>query len=225
MYTIYKHTAPNGKVYIGATSLDVKDRFGRNGSKYSTQYFGEAIKLYGWDLIKHEILYEGLTKEEADYMEKEMIKKYRSNEREYGYNIAIGGVRGEHSQLTREKMSKTRKGRPLSDNHRRALSDALKGKQVSESHREHLRASHLGYVMPQSQKDKISASCKGKGTKAVLMLDMQETVLRRFESLMEAGKAVNAKSLGNISSCCKGKRKQSYGYKWKYEDLERREEK
>lgn len=218
MYTVYMHTAPNGKVYIGATSLKVENRYGKNGSKYNNQYFGEAIRLFGWDKIKHEILFENLTKEEADRIEKDLISKYKSDKKEFGYNIACGGFNAPQPQIVREKMSKTRKGRPLSESHKKALSESRKGKPLSEQHRKSISISHMGYKMPQKQKDKISASCKGKGTKAVVMLDMSEKVIKKFQSIVEASQAVRAKSTSNISSCCKGKRKIAYGYKWKYAD-------
>ena len=47
-YTVYKHTTPNGKVYIGMTGRDPEDRW-RNGAGYGqTVPFARAIKKYGW---------------------------------------------------------------------------------------------------------------------------------------------------------------------------------
>ena len=64
-YIVYKHTSPSGKVYIGITGRTVKERWGKNGNGYKyCPYFYRAIKKYGWDNIKHEILYEGLTEDE-----------------------------------------------------------------------------------------------------------------------------------------------------------------
>lgn len=62
MYTVYKHTTPSGKVYIGITGRAVEKRW-ENGSGYkSNKYFYSAIKKYGWDNIKHEIVCTGLSK-------------------------------------------------------------------------------------------------------------------------------------------------------------------
>lgn len=86
MYSIYKHTAPNGKVYIGQTKLPLYKRW-VNGSGYSNQtVFYKDILAFGWDNIKHEVLEEVATKEEAKERERYYILKYRSNEPEYGYN-------------------------------------------------------------------------------------------------------------------------------------------
>lgn len=63
-YCVYKHTSPSGKVYIGQTSINPLDRW-QNGKGYKKQAFYNAIKKYGWENIKHEILYDNLTKEEA----------------------------------------------------------------------------------------------------------------------------------------------------------------
>ena len=62
---VYKHTAPNGKVYIGITGFDPKYRW-LNGRGYSMQsVFFNAIVKYGWINFKHEILFTDLTKEDA----------------------------------------------------------------------------------------------------------------------------------------------------------------
>lgn len=92
MYCVYKHTFPNNKVYIGITSLNPLRRWKQNGMGYKGQRFVfNAILKYGWDNIKHEILYSNLTKEEACQKEIELIAEYKSNNRKYGYNISIGG--------------------------------------------------------------------------------------------------------------------------------------
>ena len=59
-YKVYKHTFPNGKIYIGITSKkNVKRRWGNGGSGYKDQtYMRNAINKYGWENVKHEILYE-----------------------------------------------------------------------------------------------------------------------------------------------------------------------
>lgn len=94
-YILYKHTAPNGKVYIGITCKTPAARWGPNGNGYKlSPHFWKAICKYGWDNLTHEILLFGLTKEEACEKEREYIKKYRSNEQKYGYNMTSGGEGG-----------------------------------------------------------------------------------------------------------------------------------
>lgn len=89
-YIVYKHTCPNKKVYIGVTCRNPSYRW-NNGKGYIGQMFYNAILKYGWDNIKHEILFDSLTKEEAEAKEVELIAAYKSNQREHGYNISSGG--------------------------------------------------------------------------------------------------------------------------------------
>lgn len=92
MYKVYKHTCPNGKVYIGITKQKPERRWGVNGRGYKeNEYFYRAIKKYGWENIKHEIIAEGLTEDEADAMEIDLISKYRATDKNCGYNQHFGG--------------------------------------------------------------------------------------------------------------------------------------
>lgn len=90
-YFLYKHTAPNGKVYIGITKQVPQKRW-LNGKGYAAnEHFYNAIKKYGWNNIKHDILFSNLTKEEACKKEIELIAFYNSNNSSYGYNNSSGG--------------------------------------------------------------------------------------------------------------------------------------
>lgn len=98
-FIIYKYTSPNGGVYIGQTSKSIDDRAGSNGERYvvlnkeTGEYFqpliARAILKYGFDNFKKEVLYEGLTSEEADEKEIELISYYKENG--VCYNICSGG--------------------------------------------------------------------------------------------------------------------------------------
>ena len=91
-YTVYMHKNKiNGKVYIGVTSQNIKWRFGKEGEQYKNQPFYKAIQKYGWNNFEHIILYENLTKKEAGLKEFETIKKYKSHQKKFGYNIKLGG--------------------------------------------------------------------------------------------------------------------------------------
>lgn len=74
-YIVYKHTSPSGGVYIGITSQEPERRWRSDGSGYrQNTHFYNAIKKYGWDAFKHEILFEGLELDEALRIEKELIQ-------------------------------------------------------------------------------------------------------------------------------------------------------
>lgn len=94
-YILYKHTAPNGKVYIGITCKSAVSRWGADGSGYKRNpHFWSAIQKYGWDNIKHEIILSGLSKDEACDKEREYISRYNANDHNHGYNMTSGGESG-----------------------------------------------------------------------------------------------------------------------------------
>ena len=77
-YIVYCHTNKiNNKKYIGQTCRSLEIRSGKNGHQYhACTYFGNAIQKYGWDNFEHEILFEDLSKESADRIEKNINSNF-----------------------------------------------------------------------------------------------------------------------------------------------------
>ena len=182
-WTVYIHTAPNGKKYVGITSQKPEARWG-HGSKYKkNKHFYNAIKKYGWDNFEHKILCSGLNVAQAGCIEQTFIRGLDLRNPANGYNNSIGGEKGalgfHHSEETREKM-KGRipwcKGKHLSEETKRKLSEAhkgkspwCKGKHLSEETKRKLSESHKGQKSPmkgkhlsEETKRKLSQSHKGK---------------------------------------------------------------
>lgn len=95
MYIVYKHSFGN-KNYIGFTSLSLEERLHKH--YLNTQYgidtnFYRAIRKYGLDNIRSEILYECYDREEAIKKEIEYINFYDSYR--FGYNMTEGGDGGD----------------------------------------------------------------------------------------------------------------------------------
>ena len=92
-YKVYIHkNLINGKVYIGQTHKTLQERSGLNGKNYKgCPRFYEDIEKYGWDNFDHKVLYDNLSCEEANKLERELIKQYKSLDSNYGYNVASGG--------------------------------------------------------------------------------------------------------------------------------------
>jgi group I intron endonuclease len=211
MYIVYKHTnLHNGKVYIGITSTDVKKRWG-NGSGYlKTPVFWNAIQKYGWNSFSHEILFDNLSQEEAEQKEIELIALYKSNHRDFGYNVQNGGsTSGKHSLETRMKISESNKGKSLSPEARERISNTLKGRK-----------------MPLEVRQKISDSLKGeksywygkespnKGRKAT-----PEEIQRKSEA--HKGKILSEETKHKISESLKGEKSVWYGRKHTQESIEK----
>lgn len=141
-YTVYMHTCPNGKKYIGITRISVYKRWRNDGAGYSTQqFFTRAIQKYGWHNIMHEILFENMTREEAEHKEIELIALHKSNDPKYGYNVTSGGdgssgIIGEHhhsfgkprTDEVKQKLRMARIGKKASQETRCKMGEQRKGK-------------------------------------------------------------------------------------------------
>lgn len=119
-WVVYKHTSPSNKVYIGITSKSPADRWA-SGFGYEHQvYFFRAIVKYGWINFKHEILFEGLSKKEAEEKEIELIAQYNAADLNFGYNIDLGGDLHRLSMEARQNISKAKRGKKWSERQRLA---------------------------------------------------------------------------------------------------------
>ena len=82
---IYKTTFPNGKIYIGQQRVEDRNYFG-SGVECT-----RAIKKYGKENLTKEILRTGIDNQETlDIWEKVFILKFKSYDKNIGYNIIIG---------------------------------------------------------------------------------------------------------------------------------------
>lgn len=153
-YIIYKHTFPNNKVYIGVTSQTPERRWQKGKGYIDQEYVYKAIQKYGWENIKHEILYVDLTYEEANKLEYELISiVYKSYLRENGYNIDMGGFKKyKTSEETRKKLSLLNKGK----------NNPMYGKAVSDETKKKLSESLKNKPRTKEWKEKISKALKGK---------------------------------------------------------------
>ena len=199
MWKLYIHTnKDNGKMYVGITSREDVNQRWRNGNGYQENtHFRMAIKKYGWDNFDHEVLIDDLSEEDAKFMEKFCIALWKTNDRNYGYNMTIGGegTKGFYpSEETREKLSIARRRENLSEETLRRRSNGLKGRKFSDEH-----------------KRKI-----GDGnSKPILMMDKDNNVIESFNSARDAEIKYKINH-SHISQCCHGIRKTTGGYRWKF---------
>jgi group I intron endonuclease len=242
MYTVYKHTTPSGKVYIGTTSKKPEYRWNDGKGYMSNKRFCDAILKYGWENIEHEVISTGLDKGQAYAMGVELIAKYDATNPAKGYNISIGGECGalgmHHSPATRQKISEAKKGHTVSSETRLKMSESHKGakspwygKHLSPETRRKISEANKGadspnfgkHLSPETRR-KMSEAHKGKKVSEHVILAMTEATGKKvlcveageaYRSLSEAGKAAGV-SLGAISNALRGKSKTSGGYHWTY---------
>ena len=212
-YLVYKHTAPNGKVYIGITSQKPEKRW-HGGSNYSTQpYFYNAIKKYGWDSFDHVIIRDGLTEEEARIAERKLIKRYDSRNRDKGYNITPGGdISPMKDPVVRKKSSESHKGKKQSEEQRLQQSLRHKCKIVSD---ETKRKTSESIKKLWQDPEFIAKTRAGYKYRPVVAYDKEGSIVGEFSSLKDADKATGV-DFRNIQACCKGRKKTAGGYVWKY---------
>jgi group I intron endonuclease len=142
--TIYKRTNKvNGKVYVGQTWQTVEERAGTNGRHYkNSTHFWHAIQQVGWDKIETEEICSCLTQEDADFCEDYFQALYDSYNPEKGYNIRKDGSRGQHSELTKQRMSIAAVGKIKSEEHRKNMSESRKGKKASKETKAKMSENH-----------------------------------------------------------------------------------
>ena len=215
-YTVYRHTCPNGKVYIGITRQSVKDRW-RSGLGYKNNpHFFNAIKKYGWENIQHEVLAENLTKQEACDLERLLIFMSNSTDREFGYNSQSGGETGAvHSKEVRKHLSEIGKTKTGEQNN-------FYGHRHSEEAKR--KMSIAKHNNPNTSRNaKIGGeACAVKRRKAVLQYDLNGNLLAEYPSTTEANLHItNGKNkFGHIADVCNGKRQTYLGYVWRYKGVE-----
>ena len=230
MYCVYMHTSPSGKVYIGVTCRKPEKRWNYGLGYKENEYFTRAIRKYGWDSFKHEILYSDLTKEDASKIEIELIKKYDSTNRSNGYNIENGGIYTEKtlSEETKRKIGDSHRGRYTeaqieatkhrrnpnyhhSDEIKKIIGDTHRGKPLSEEHKKKLSESHKGIKPKQELVDRLAEMRMHK----IVMCDMEWNPIKEFTSLKDAEAECGIK-YQCISACCRGVSTCAGGYKWRY---------
>jgi hypothetical protein len=245
-YVVYRHNSPSGKVYIGITSVSPYSRW-RKGHGYIHGFcklFSAAIKKYGWDNIKHEILLENQSESAAIYAEKYLIKWYKIHG--ISYNITDGGHLGgslvgrNHPMYGRheEHPMYGRKGKdnPKSIKVYQYTRDGVFVKAwdgISEAARsfnnEHAAATSIvqccrykmpsygGYMWRYFYKEQIEDKAPAH-VKPVFQYNIKGELINSFGQIKEVQDVLNISKnrLGIISACCNGKAVSGLGYFWSF---------
>lgn len=166
-WCVYKHTAPNDKVYIGITchQNNLLRRFGQNGEGYKTQRkFYRAIKKYGWENFSHEVLEKDLESLEiANDREKYYIKFYDSHNN--GYNSTDGGD-GTLGRYFSEEERKIRSEKASGENNpmfgKSGKLSPNYGVKFSEEHKRKIAQANIGKIVSKETREKQSLYAKNR---------------------------------------------------------------
>ena len=110
LYTVYMHTTPSGKSYIGITKNTIKQRIHSGYSK--NKFFARAVRKYGWGKIETEIIAKDVSLDEANLLESYYIASYETQNHRKGYNIADGGMSwNSKTDVVRRKIMMSSKNR------------------------------------------------------------------------------------------------------------------
>jgi len=166
IYQVYRHTnIINGKSYIGYTWRP-KNRWQEHlySAKYGSTYkFHRALRKYGEQSFKHEVLLDGLlTSEQAKWAERFAVVKYDSYIN--GYNSNWGGGGPPFTEEHRRHLSEAQKKRPpITEETRRKISEANKDKHPNEETRRKISEALKGKTKPpftEEHRHHLSEACK-----------------------------------------------------------------
>ena len=150
----------NGKYYIGKTLFTAKERWKQHISEAKQHrnnvYFYKAIRKYGADNFKVDVICTANSPEQLSILENIWIVCLRSFDPKIGYNATFGGEGARLTDEVKIKISTSLINRyknnppmmpkrgPLSEFHRQKCSEALKGRIFSDEHRDKLSVAAIG---------------------------------------------------------------------------------
>lgn len=241
MYTVYCHTFPHGKVYVGLTKLTTDKRFKNGGGYKSCPLMERAIQKWGWENIDHDVIAEVETLNEAERLERYIISFLRSNNPNFGYNVLSGGDVSQCSKTEelRYKLGRSWRGKKHTEEQRRKISLAMKGKLSGEKHP--LWGTHASDETREKQSKAQLQSWKSTARKAecserllrlwtdeayrekqsisrqkcVQQYDKSGNLIAEYPSVKQAAEATGAPPSG-ISACCTGRKKSAGGFIWRH---------
>ena len=195
MYTVYAHrNLKNGKSYVGMTYQEPMKRWNNGNGYKNNSKMWKDIQNSDWNTDwKHSIIGQFEDKQEALNAEEMFIWLFDSTNE--GYNTSSYG------SSSYKRTEKTR----------RKISESMTGE----------KAYWYGKHHSEETKRKMSEALKGKiyaNTKPILQFSKNGELIAEYSSLTEASRQTGC-SAPHICTCCKGERKSTGGYIWKYKEI------
>lgn len=210
---IYRWTNKvNGKKYVGQT-VNPRKRYlqHKRGERADSQIIDRAILKYGAENFTYTVLQtiHADTREELRrLLDEAEIAGIRLEQSYYktgkGYNMTLGGMtRGnfEHTEETKIKLSRMKKGRLLSETAKRNIAEGHRGLKLTEEHKANLQAAHKADM------------------KHVRQFTVDGVLIAEYDSIKAAERTTGI-NRGGISACINGRQQRTTGrdgvsYKWK----------
>ena len=207
MIGIYKITSPSGKVYIGQ-SVDIEKRIKKYKCIYNSRgqiALNNSFKKYGYENHKFEVV------EECDITilnERERYWQDYYNVLKKGLNSKLTTSKdksGKLSEATKAKMSKTLKGRIITDEWRKNLSQAGKGRKNSQKSIDRLIKYNKNRILTKGQKIRIAYN----NPTTRIILDLETGFFYYGISELSKLSGINYHTLFDTLTERKGKKKQN----------------
>lgn len=179
---IYLYISPSHKYYIGQT-IQEKARKNQHKNRIYHTAFSNAIQKYGYENFEYKVLFRTSSKclkkmkVILDTLEKYYIKRYKSNNPEFGYNLTEGGEGSlgyKHTAEAKIKMSNFQKGKTPWN----------LGVAMSEAQKQKLRLVNRDY-------EKGANNCRAK---AVIKYDLDKNVVARYDTLTDAAASIGKRA-------------------------------
>lgn len=152
----------NKKQYVGQTIKTIEMRWKRHcwncTSIHNDMPVDHAIKKYGKENFTIELLEKCSSQEQLDRQELFWALKLNTFAKN-GYNLKAGNGRGSVSQETRDKLSKSSKGRKVSEETRRKSSESHKGFKMSDETKVKLSLYWKGVPLSKLARDNSLKAC------------------------------------------------------------------
>ena len=199
---IYKIISPTNRIYVGKTKnlTDRKSAY-KNLHCKGQKLLYNSFKKYGFENHKMEIIIEGEYSDDELYgFEIYYIGFYNSYHKlnDLGLNLTLGGEGwrgGKHSDATKEKISKSKKGKPLTE------------AQIKQ---------HQSMVGKKLVKDKDWIKRNSESIKKpILQYNLEGVFIREWNSAKDVEDELGF-CRKNISANLRGKSQIAYGFIWRY---------
>ncbi|TDE31989.1 endonuclease [Flavobacterium ranwuense] len=213
MKIVYKVTnQETGKSYIGVTTRSIEERKAdhiQKANKGTRGHFQEAIATYGADAFKWEQIDSANSTNELAEKERQYILQY--NSKEQGYNSDSGGgfkkiiYQFNEAGVLINSFSSLKEIETTLNYDKRRVSNACTTATL-------WKGSYWSYSLNKTFKP---ATVNRK--KQVTQFTLDGVIIAKYSSVSEASR-ITGLSKTCISRCCRGERKSSSGFLWKYQD-------